>query len=288
MKNTLFLILITSFQSLFSQSKIYYYNSNWTDLSSQPTENKRKIIKVNENTYKHLDYVKDTLFVSGEVYNLESEQDIIEYLMFCKSEFGLYSQKEFDKKKFLKAIGRYTYYKDGKKDTEVMSKNNKTLFVQIWDKDGKECLINGSGQQCADDRLHKKYLITSMFKDSVLIKNYVVRLEKEDTLYFKTDTPALPKNGIKGFYSDLTQALKYPFVSRFLNQQGKVFISFVVNERGELVDFEILNKSGDEYVLLEKKTIQNLKKLPNWEPGQINNKPVKVQLGIPIKYELTY
>lgn len=65
---------------------------------------------------------------------------------------------------------------------------------------------------------------------------------------------------------------------------GKVVVTFIVTENGDLVNIQI--KDGMENCpLLRQSIINTLCEMPNWEPGMHNGKPVKVRMTMPIIFE---
>ncbi|MCD8528692.1 MAG: energy transducer TonB [Chitinophagales bacterium] len=65
--------------------------------------------------------------------------------------------------------------------------------------------------------------------------------------------------------------------------QGKVFVSFVVDETGNVTNIEI--KKGVD-ALLDEAAINVVKSLPKFIPGKQRGKPVKVNFVIPVNFKL--
>ena len=61
---------------------------------------------------------------------------------------------------------------------------------------------------------------------------------------FQTDSPAVYKEGEKVMYLTLTQTIRYPKSARDQNRSGMVFVSFTVNEKGDVVDVSTKLKEG--------------------------------------------
>lgn len=64
------------------------------------------------------------------------------------------------------------------------------------------------------------------------------------------------------------------------NLKGKVFVTFVIDTDGSLTNLKVLrdlgNGTGEE-------AIRVMKKCPNWIPGQLNGKKVRVQYSLPLR-----
>ncbi|MFM2267653.1 MAG: hypothetical protein RL757_1094 [Bacteroidota bacterium] len=65
-----------------------------------------------------------------------------------------------------------------------------------------------------------------------------------------------------------------------VTQTEKIYVTFVVNENGEVVEPKILH-GGDK--IAEAAVLQLMQQMPTWEAGKMNGKPVKVRLNLPIK-----
>ena len=64
----------------------------------------------------------------------------------------------------------------------------------------------------------------------------------------------------------------------------RTFVRFVVNEDGSISDIQLLRKSA-KFKDLDEEAIRVVKSMPNWEPGKIGGKPVKVYFNLPIIYK---
>jgi periplasmic protein TonB len=71
----------------------------------------------------------------------------------------------------------------------------------------------------------------------------------------------------------------YPKISKEIDIQGKVYISFIVNEDGSLTGIRI-ERGLDEYI--DKEARRVIEMMPDWNPGRQNGNPAKVRIYIPI------
>ncbi len=95
---------------------------------------------------------------------------------------------------------------------------------------------------------------------------------------FPEEFPEFP--GLKKFWAE---NIKYPTEARENNVEGKVAINFVIDEEGKIMSCKIIRKIGfgcDEEVL------RVAKLMPNWKPGKIGGKPVKVSFNQVIDFKL--
>ncbi|HNP19234.1 MAG TPA: TonB family protein [Fulvivirga sp.] len=108
-------------------------------------------------------------------------------------------------------------------------------------------------------------------------------IEKAPEVWLTSEVEPMPEGGYESFYNFVRKNLKYPQQAKRLDIEGKVIVNFIVNEDGELVDFEILKGIGagcDEEVL------RIMRKAPKWNPGKQRGIPVRVKRVIPIEFRL--
>ena len=94
--------------------------------------------------------------------------------------------------------------------------------------------------------------------------------------------PEFP-DGNAGLGKYLSENIKYPKKAIKKNITGKVFVQFVIDKTGKVIDVTVprgVDKS------LDKEAIRVVKAMPNWKPGMKNGEPVKVKYTIPINFKL--
>jgi protein TonB len=92
-----------------------------------------------------------------------------------------------------------------------------------------------------------------------------------------------PDGGIAGFYKFVQKNLKYPAAPRRMGIEGKVFVQFVIDEKGELVEFEILRGIHTD---CDNEVLRIMEKAPKWKPGKQRGVPVRVKRVLPIEFRL--
>ena len=97
------------------------------------------------------------------------------------------------------------------------------------------------------------------------------------------DEHASPKGGYYTFYNMIKRNLRYPASSRREHQYGKVLVQFVVNERGALSNFEVIDSPdhalGDEVMRV-------LSLDHEWIPATKSGIAVKETLVLPVQFVL--
>ena len=77
--------------------------------------------------------------------------------------------------------------------------------------------------------------------------------------------------------------VKYPQTSIEMNEQGRVFLSFVVEKDGSISNVKIERGISPDLDREAKRIIQNM---PNWTPGKITGTSVRVRCRLPINLQL--
>jgi TonB family protein len=184
------------------------------------------------------------------------------------------------------------FHEDGSPESERLfdSKNGRMLFLQVWDTHGEPVLTKGNGlARCRNiEENIKTYnadeILYLEVKDSVMVLSYFSINSGQDTVYVETGTIPDYKGGMENFAKFLQKNLRYPHDARSAGQQGRVFISFMIDEKGR-VDYVNVFKGVSESLDKEAKRVVALTD-GNWLPNVYNNKPVKRVFVIPIVYKI--
>lgn len=97
-----------------------------------------------------------------------------------------------------------------------------------------------------------------------------------------TKKPEFP-GGMSAFKDYLISELKYPEEAKEDGISGPVYMSFVVDYEGNVINPEV--KKGI-HPLLDVEAIRVISSMPKWEPGEKSGKPVSVQYTLPIQFTL--
>lgn len=102
-----------------------------------------------------------------------------------------------------------------------------------------------------------------------------------DSMLEKAVTDARPEFGWEAFDVYLKENTKRPPKAEQSNIQGRVIVSLVVNEKGELSDFTIIRSLGFG---CDEEAIRIIKNGPKWFPATKEDKPVKSSTEVVIKF----
>ncbi len=78
--------------------------------------------------------------------------------------------------------------------------------------------------------------------------------------------------------------LYYPPKLKAAGVQGKVYIQFIVEKDGSISNITI--RRGCQNAELDQEAVNVIKKMPNWIPGTIRGKKVRVKQTVPVKFSL--
>lgn len=107
-------------------------------------------------------------------------------------------------------------------------------------------------------------------------------VEEVVEIFLVVEEPQSFPGGQTGLAKFLQQNIRYPEMAKQAGIDGRVFVQFVVNEKGNIDNVEVLKGIGggcDEEAV-------RVVKLMKWNPGKQRGKPVKVRMSLPIKFTL--
>lgn len=106
----------------------------------------------------------------------------------------------------------------------------------------------------------------------------------ENTYSFNTVEKKPTLNGSEhGFLKFIFENIKYPNELKEKKIAGIVYLSFTINDAGNIKDIKILSS---EHELFSKEAIRLAKECPKWEAGEHNGKKVNVTYNLPINFTL--
>jgi protein TonB len=128
--------------------------------------------------------------------------------------------------------------------------------------------------------------VTQESKVEEIVMAPVEEKENVDEIFNVVEESASPKGGMSAFYEYVGKKLqgKYPAQARRMGIEGKVFVEFVVNRDGSIVDVKPIKGIGGGCDELAAKIIQES---PAWKPGKQRGKPVRQKMVLPIVFKLS-
>lgn len=91
------------------------------------------------------------------------------------------------------------------------------------------------------------------------------------------------KEGMDGLIKFMQRKLVYPSRSKRQNIEGTVFVEFVVNREGKVVDLKVVRGISED---CDREAIRVISSMPAWNPGSQQGIPVSVRMVLPVRFKL--
>lgn len=119
-------------------------------------------------------------------------------------------------------------------------------------------------------------------ESAIMVEEQPGKVQEDKIFDVVEQMPSFP-GGISAMQNWMRENLTYPAVAQENNIQGRVIISIVVEKDGSLGDVKVARSVDPS---LDQAAVQLVKKMPKWNPGMQNGKPVRVKYSIPVSYKL--
>lgn len=100
----------------------------------------------------------------------------------------------------------------------------------------------------------------------------------QNYIYVTDPMPSYP-GGFDSLRTFIKRNLKYP--KGAADYVGTVYVAFTIIEDGSPTDFKIVKGLCETCNI---NAIETLKKMPNWIPAMVNDKPTRTRMVLPVKY----
>ncbi|HPF51998.1 MAG TPA: energy transducer TonB [Draconibacterium sp.] len=107
--------------------------------------------------------------------------------------------------------------------------------------------------------------------------------KKHGDVYFIADVMPEYPGGMDALKQLLVDNVKYPEQAKKDNVEGKVYVTFIVDENGNVQDEKIARGVNPE---LDAEALRVVKLMPKWTPGKEGGKTVKVSFTLPVQFAL--
>jgi len=128
------------------------------------------------------------------------------------------------------------------------------------------------------------FLLATVLSCELYAQKPDVSLSNNDMIY-TSSVEVMPeyKGGMDKLYDRLEHNIRYFFLDRMKEIQGKVWVSLVIEKDGSVNNVKMLRGLTEEE---DNEVIRVVKNLRKWKPGMNDGKPVRVQLIIPIDFKI--
>ena len=98
------------------------------------------------------------------------------------------------------------------------------------------------------------------------------------------DVEAEFPGGVEAMSKYIRDNVKYPKVSRDLGDEGRLYVTFVVEKNGSISGVQIMRDGLTPELNEEAKRL--VRNMPKWKPAELNNAPVRARCRLPITFTL--
>lgn len=269
-------VLCSLFATTLVAQEKRYFTRFFQKESKEATNDVRKYL-LEENKAIVEDYTETKLVQRSEIYGLNDLDQIDAFLWYSRQQGADLYYNDY----FMTVRGVIDSYSSGCKQIQLVVRDRAFRFGQVWNGEGAEMLVNGTGENLINTEEENVY---EKFVDSIRVIRYGIRVIEKDTIYQMYDKMASPKNGMQDFYQRLVNTVKYPGFARLAGKEGRVYIQFLVDEKGRLTDFKPLTSEGYKF---ESRIIKKLEEFPAWTPAIYHGRNVKTKFVLPVVFKLT-
>ncbi len=130
-----------------------------------------------------------------------------------------------------------------------------------------------------------RLLIICLF--SVLLNNLGFSQATDSTEWRTVEVQPEFPGGMGAFYKFVADELTYPNAAIEQSMKGRVFVQFIVDDDGSIIDDSVKTVRG-EYELLNREAERIMRSCPDWIPGRLSSteRAVQVRVVMPIIFKL--
>jgi periplasmic protein TonB len=110
-------------------------------------------------------------------------------------------------------------------------------------------------------------------------------LDVEPEIKIETIVQEMPAfvGGESALYQFISDNIRYPQLAKETNVQGTVYVSFVVDTRGQIIKVKLLRGIGGG---CDEEAIRVISMMPDWIAGKQNGRAANVRFNMPIVFKL--
>jgi len=107
--------------------------------------------------------------------------------------------------------------------------------------------------------------------------------EVAEEIFTIVEDPAQPIGGYPAFYEYIGKNMKYPTQARRMGIEGRVYVQFVIDKDGSIIDVQAVKGIGAG---CDEEAVRVVKGHPAWNPPKQRGQPVKQRIVLPITFKL--
>jgi len=107
----------------------------------------------------------------------------------------------------------------------------------------------------------------------------------KDGVYNKVETMPVYPGGQEALQTFVENNINYPQQAVDQDAEGTVRVSFIVDEKGNVVKPSVITGANSNSAL-DEEALRIVQQMPKWKPGMVKGKTVKTRLSLPITFQL--
>src|SRR6478735_10245341 len=112
------------------------------------------------------------------------------------------------------------------------------------------------------------------------------KLEKDkEGVYNKAEIMPVYPGGEDALQTFVENNVTYPQQAVDQNAEGTVRVTFIVDEKGNVVKPSVITGANSN-TALDEEALRVVQQMPKWKPGMVKGKTVKTRLSLPITFQL--
>ena len=119
--------------------------------------------------------------------------------------------------------------------------------------------------------------------DTTIMEQVDTTIVAEDVFFIVEEMPEFDAGGPDKFMGYVVDNIRYPEKAVEENISGKVFVSFIIDVDGTLIDAKIVKGA---HPLLNEEALRVVNSSPKWKAGKQRDTEVKVSFTFPINFML--
>ncbi len=125
-------------------------------------------------------------------------------------------------------------------------------------------------------------IATELIIGQVVVEEVIAIVEEEEIIEFP-DVEAEFIGGAQALMKYIQTNIQYPPTSIEMNEQGKVYLSFVVEADGSITNVAVERGVSPD---LDREAKRVVRSMPNWKPGEAKAKKSRTRCRLPINFQL--
>jgi periplasmic protein TonB len=168
-------------------------------------------------------------------------------------------------------------------NSDTASSTSSTVPTTAGTDSSSTAQADSTGLKTANKKAKKG---TASVSIASLKPNNTFKIQKDHSgVYIQPETMPEYPGGNDALSAYIQNNIVYPQQAIDDSKEGTLRVSFVVDEKGNIVDPVVTsNKLGDG---IDQEAISVIRKMPKWKPGTVKGKNVKTRLDVPIVFQVS-